>query len=128
MKKQAKRMCHRLIQREDSEGNLYCPHPLHERTRAKQATTDSAQHSPVPYIIAEKNQSCILINESRLKYTQVFGAQSQANAAFIVRACNSHDAIVSALKTLRRFVIQDTVNFDEMLIAIDTALTLAKEA
>lgn len=77
MKKQAKRMCHRLIQREDSEGNLYCPHPLHERTRAKQAKIDRAQHSKSKPISQEaarallKACKCLLAEIVRLNDAKI---------------------------------------------------------
>lgn len=54
-------------------------------------------------------------------YTEV-----EANAAFIVRACNAHEELVRALHLARNYVL-DATHFREHIKQIDAALTKARE-
>ena len=69
-------------------------------------TTHSKQgHTPTPWVIGPNNLD---IRDGKhednivsLKYQDhVSCEQQEANAAFIVRACNSHDALVEACKEM----------------------------
>lgn len=68
-------------------------------------------HTPTPWHTYERNPCAIGAGpkESPLHLLSIMrqagateeqDAQQDANAAFIVRACNSHDALVAALKTI----------------------------
>jgi len=41
------------------------------------------------YVLTSPNRPCILI-------ARIYGPDAEANAEFIVRACNSHDALLTA--------------------------------
>lgn len=63
----------------------------------------SALPSPVPFVIRHEDethvpQSFILSDDGRVALLR--GEARKANAAFIVRACNSHAALVEALENI----------------------------
>lgn len=71
---------------------------------------DSSKHSPTPWFAKRNGFSTVYI-ESRLRPgvlqevaacgpTEAGSESQDANAAFIVRAANSHDRLIAALKTL----------------------------
>jgi hypothetical protein len=55
-------------------------------------------------------------------------AEAEANAAFIVRACNAHEQLVKALEKVRIFVNGDRspANMSTATFIIDKALALAR--
>lgn len=66
------------------------------------------------------NRICVMPAEITKPYN------SFANAAFIVRACNSHDKMVAALKRSRRF-IEAAYGNDKFLEELDGAIAAACE-
>lgn len=69
------------------------------------------QHTPTPWIVSKRNAGAIPLhfqppevlgrNGDMCVATQLGnGKEAEANAEFIVRAVNSHDALVAALETL----------------------------
>lgn len=64
----------------------------------------STKHTPTPWKEGKSSApmtECIILSESGYVIGEVYNCQDNpentANAAFIVRACNSHDALVEAL-------------------------------
>jgi hypothetical protein len=78
--------------------------------------TTSSSHTPTPWFVAYREDGTPIIDaeyqphglvcELAKQYPQDDGVRSldaeQANAAFIVRACNSHAALVEALEEIQR--------------------------
>ena len=72
--------------------------------------TKTANHTPTPWRRDETDESCFVIPRNDLQTVQIVcvlgehsdvaDATDYANAAFIVRAVNSHDALVEALEAV----------------------------
>lgn len=76
---------------------------------------------------------CSPVKEGSIASISRYGAKdetAEANAAFIVRACNSHDALMSALKTANHvlgiLLQSDSGTYAEAQEQIKSALALAK--
>lgn len=97
-------------------------------------------HTPTPYIVhynTDENQHCIVSEErtdsqwNRVvavvgqagKAPQHITKENEANAAFIVRACNAHDALVEALELI---AASGTQNADVLREYASKALALAE--
>lgn len=84
------------------------------------------QHTPGEMTIWQHGTSdapaCVLAIGSEL-VAMTLGGNDEANAAFIVTACNSHDALVSVL---RRYVEVDSgIEEDDLLRTARAALAAA---
>jgi hypothetical protein len=79
-------------------------------------------HSPTPFYISKnetKRRGLDILSDSHSTHICsvplnefVDNSMRRANAAFIVRACNSHDALLAALQTIADFPITDVSNMD----------------
>lgn len=92
------------------------------------------QHTPTPW---KYGPGLIIWNGDGFLVAQVAGQpgmpEAEADAAFIVRACNSHEALVRLAEMVEdRFKDSDTARLvhtnDTLLAAASAALALAKEA
>lgn len=105
----------------------------------------SAQHTPTPWMVSDSdasNYGAEIITSSKTKAKRVAcrlgGPDRDGNAAFIVRACNSHDALVKALKRcmvdldaaklLAQHTIGEPHGLNQTLEIARTALALANGA
>jgi hypothetical protein len=65
------------------------------------STATTTQHTPTPWVYDEVTrqiwdaQKCTIVD---MDYSDQLPDADVANAAFIVRACNSHEQLVAALK------------------------------
>ena len=57
-------------------------------------------HTPTPYKIGYHAHDGIRIEVNGCSIANVWGKNNEANAEFIVRACNSHDELVGALEEI----------------------------
>lgn len=107
-------------------------------------TTPSQKHTPGPWTYFVGNadgRGLIRIEVDRSAdgagthiASMQRGTQSEANAAFIVRACNAHDGLVAALETAKEYIRQDMYESGlrrdyadtNTLNVIDAALRAAK--
>ena len=67
-------------------------------------------HTPTPYYLTKTKEHIVIqsskINEDNFVcYMQEPIKQDLINAKFIVKACNSHDELVEALKNIQKLVI-----------------------
>ena len=62
----------------------------------------TAQHTPGPWLIQSHTMADkeFAVGPVTIDYDDVDHDEQEANAAFIIRACNSYDALVSALGQL----------------------------
>lgn len=96
------------------------------------------KHTPTPWTVNFKGSADIVadfggndiaiatIDGPKDKTHHLIHEEHQANAAFIVRACNAHDALVGACKYVsKRLAAGDPVG--NSLEVLDYALKLAQE-
>jgi hypothetical protein len=62
----------------------------------------TAEHTPTPYIVHENEKQEFDIQNSGCVVAEIehTGEQGRIDAEFIVRACNSHKALVEACRTV----------------------------
>lgn len=74
-----------------------------------------------PYIVSQKgNAVCSMGGGS------VFYENAEANAAFIIRAVNSHGELLAALKTARSIILHDIDETEADCCQIDNAIAKAE--
>jgi hypothetical protein len=67
--------------------------------------TETDQHTPTPWTVVDHpTLGPIILSDDGPDATDVFQDLRMQDAAFIVRACNNHDALVESLTSLYRFV------------------------
>ena len=76
------------------------------------------KHTPIPWKL-EKHNSGLgvrIYHETRLfgQDMQFIGSQGEANASFIVKAVNSHEALVEACKYALNWINEGHQKFDEI--------------
>ncbi len=89
-------------------------------------------HTPTPWSYVAYNDGYALVQETGAPYTQYssdigdIGAVTsdpkyikEANAAFIVRACNSHAALVEALETVQSNLLWYREEYPEAQSGVD---------
>jgi len=75
-------------------------------------------HTKTPWSIVHDTQIYGLDEENVATANRMQGRDNQvANAAFIVRACNSHDALVAALEDIRDIIADQTYPTHAMKIS-----------
>ncbi|MCK8788244.1 hypothetical protein M0638_28235, partial [Roseomonas sp. NAR14] len=66
--------------------------------------SSSTKHTPMPWSIDQDGKTALITSNGELiaecGISDLPVKQDQANAAFIVRAVNAHDALVAALREL----------------------------
>ena len=99
------------------------------------ARTGQAAHTPTPWIIASQIAGEGIWIESegdepeeicKVSAETTGEKEAKANAAFIVRACNSHAALVEALELVDDMWANNGEPTDEHIRRIRAALKLAK--
>lgn len=100
----------------------------------------NSNHTPTPYHVGEGKASIIIydsrgnaIADAKTFHGKHEDGQAEANAAFIVRACNSHAELLEALETLLKQydILLDELTEEEFsgypeVIAARAALAKAK--
>lgn len=96
------------------------------------------QHTPTPWRLDKENPDLVRDEKDGFLVTKVTGAndlESHANAEFIVRAVNSHEEMLIALRSVRNefraYVLNDpknleTANGSRILAQIDRAIAKAE--
>ena len=88
-----------------------------------------SQHTPTPWNVVTHNGVSLIDGDADRIGVNV---EAPANAAFIVRACNSHDALVKALEAVEAWAATHgkPLDFDAacMVQHVRAALKLAKES
>jgi hypothetical protein len=97
------------------------------------------KHTPGPWFTKRQGFSTVYV-EARLRDgwiqevaacgpTEAGSEQQEANAEFIVRACNSHDQLVAALKAARDLIYAEVADggYTAQAALIREALAAAKE-
>jgi hypothetical protein len=87
------------------------------------------KHTPLPWRYQDDDTFDLLDNKrivgaNLISPALVFGGlarESEANAEFIVRACNAHYEMLEALKSVRRYLEQINVTSHQLNVAIAKA-------
>jgi hypothetical protein len=91
---------------------------------------ESKGHTPTPWFVHEKNNDwimgygdriAVLDDPSHIEHT------INGNAQFIVRAVNSHDTLLSALKVAKAIILKDIDETEADCCQIDDAIKQAEE-
>ncbi len=86
-----------------------------------------AKHSELPWFISQRVKGLTaFIDSGNRTVCQMTGKNSEANAAFIVRACNAHEALVGALEAVLAQLITHGI-WPERQDKIRAALALVRE-
>ena len=88
-----------------------------------------AQHTPTPWNLNGRHIDAEKGNKLIVSLRSEHDAENLANAAFIVRACNSHDALVEALENAKAEIISEidtNTSTNILLNEIDAVLAAAK--
>jgi hypothetical protein len=103
------------------------------KTESKKGSNMKAQHTPTPWVIDPSGSSInagdALGRIADMKGDYIWPSEDKANAAFIVQACNSHQALVDALEAT-----EGTLDWMEqfasegMQAECDKSLAMAREA
>ena len=87
-------------------------------------------HTPTPYHLDSFGDICATVNGietiicQMLNHARIGRNDTLPNAEFILKACNSHDALVEALQEVKR--CRDALQFrPDLIMSIDAALTAA---
>lgn len=79
-------------------------------------------HTPTPWRVYDHMPNCIedaMGNDVFAQAMNKGSERNEANAAFIVQACNAHDALVAALRdVLSQYLLFVNVNSDEIASAV----------
>lgn len=116
----------------------------HDKTRAGCASilygqdcdcrkTKTEHHTPIPWHIGVRQADVIVYDEKGwaicncIVYHGKESGEPKANAAFIVRAVNSHEALCEMLKQAREFILRhDELDDDETAFSKEIFNTLEK--
>jgi hypothetical protein len=92
-----------------------------------------AQHTATPWRIGFDNANNILVDAGGIYIASTEGyninANSEANAAHIVKCVNTHDALISTLEAVKNYLytLEETDENEAMLLEVNLIL-LASEA
>jgi len=92
------------------------------------ATTEpkQAEHTPTPWRLDKQNPS--LLRDAKGLYVAKISEELPADAAFIVRAVNAHEALLKALKACVASLQRDTEDFGHEVAHINYAIRDAEQA